>query len=237
VAEAARTAPPATRPARAIDLLLDGLTRRFTDGYAAGVPPLRQALNAVSRDEGHTEDHIHWLWLACRIAPDLWEDEAWHELATRQLQLARDAGALNVLPLAATYRAGVHVHAGEFAAAAGLIEEADAITEATGNAPLGYTSLVLAAWRGQEAQALELIKASREDAAERGEGRASRRQLEHVPRVYARHYNRHRPHRALALRPPERSDKSATPLRAPSDAQLKRTDLLGGLIHEYKRAA
>jgi DNA-binding CsgD family transcriptional regulator len=172
VAEAARAAPPAPRPARAIDLLLDGLTSRFTDGYAAGVPPLRQAVDAVSGDDGHTEDDTRWLWLACRIAPDLWEDEAWHELATRQLQLARDAGALNVLPLAATYRAGVHVHAGEFAAAEALIEEADAITEATGNAPLGYTSLVLAAWRGQEAQALELIEASREDAAERGEGRA-----------------------------------------------------------------
>jgi DNA-binding CsgD family transcriptional regulator len=172
VAEAARAAPPAPQPARTIDLLLDGLANRFTDGYAAGVLPLRQALDAVSRDEGHSEDDIHWLWLACRIAPDLWEDETWHELATRQLQLARDAGALSVLPLAATYRAGVHVHAGEFAAAAALIEEADAITEATGNAPLAYTSLVLAAWRGREAEALELIEASREDAAGRGEGRA-----------------------------------------------------------------
>jgi DNA-binding CsgD family transcriptional regulator len=172
VAEAARAAPRAPRPARAIDLLLHGLASRFTDGYAAGVRPLRQALEAVSRDDGQSGDDIPWLWLACRIAPDLWEDETWHELATRQLQLARDAGALSVLPLAATYRAGVHVHAGEFAAAAALVEEADAITQATGNAPLGYTSLVLAAWRGQEAQALELIEASREDATERGEGRA-----------------------------------------------------------------
>ena len=171
-AEAARAAPPAPQPARTIDLLLDGLASRFTDGYAAGVLPLRQALDAVSRDEGHSESDIHWLWLACRIAPDLWEDEAWHELATRQQQLARDAGALSVLPLAATYRAGVHVHAGEFAAAAALIEEADSITEATGNAPLGYTSLVLAAWRGREVEALELIEASREEAAGRGEGRA-----------------------------------------------------------------
>jgi DNA-binding CsgD family transcriptional regulator len=172
VAEAARAAPRAPRPARTIDLLQDGLACRFTDGYAAGVRPLRQALEAVSRDESHSEDNIHWLWLACRIAPDLWEDKTWHELATRQLQLARDAGALSVLPLAATYRAGVHVHAGEFAAAAALVAEADVITQATGNAPLGYTSLVLAAWRGQEAEALELIEASREDATERGEGRA-----------------------------------------------------------------
>ena len=172
MAEAARAAPPAPQPARTIDLLLDGLASRFTDGYAAGVPLLRQALDAMFREEGHSDDDIRWLWLACRIAPDLWEDRTWHELATRQLQLARDAGALSVLPLAATYRAGVHVHAGEFAAAAALIEEADAITEATGSAPLGYTSLVLAAWRGKEAQALELIEASREDATERGEGRA-----------------------------------------------------------------
>jgi DNA-binding CsgD family transcriptional regulator len=172
VAEAARAAPSAPPPARAIDLLLDGLASRFSDGYAAGVPALRQALDALSRHEGDGEDDIRWLWLACRTAPDLWEDETWHELATRQLQLARDAGALGVLPLAATYRAGVHVHAGEFAAAAALVEEADAITEATGNAPLAYTSLVLAAWRGQEAQALALIEAGREDATERGEGRA-----------------------------------------------------------------
>ena len=172
VAEAAHAAPRATEPPRTIDLLLDGLATRFSEGYAAGVPPLRRALDAVSNEDDRTEDDIRWLWLACRIAPDLWEDEIWHELASRQLGLARDAGALTVLPLAATYRAGVHVHTGEFAAAAALIEEADAITAATGNAPLMYTSLVLAAWRGQEGQALELIEASREDATRRGEGRA-----------------------------------------------------------------
>jgi putative transposase len=43
----------------------------------------------------------------------------------------------------------------------------------------------------------------------------SQRQLEHVLRTYADHYNRHRPHRALALRPPERADGNPKPLRAP----------------------
>jgi putative transposase len=65
----------------------------------------------------------------------------------------------------------------------------------------------------------------------------SRRQLEHVLRVYARHYNRHRPHRSLAFRPPEQTDRSPTPLRAPPYPQLDRRDLLGGLIHEYEYAA
>jgi putative transposase len=65
----------------------------------------------------------------------------------------------------------------------------------------------------------------------------SRRQLEHVLRVYMRHYNAHRPHRSLALRPPEQADRRPTPLRAPPYPQLTRRDLLGGLIHEYARAA
>jgi transposase InsO family protein len=66
----------------------------------------------------------------------------------------------------------------------------------------------------------------------------SRRQLEHVLRVYADHYNRHRPHRSLALRPPpEQANKGPTPLRAPPLPPLTRRDLLGGLIHEYEHAA
>jgi putative transposase len=65
----------------------------------------------------------------------------------------------------------------------------------------------------------------------------SRGQLEHVLRVYIRHYNEHRPHRALALCPPEQADGNPVPLRAASDPQLNRRDLLGGLIHEYEHAA
>jgi RNA polymerase sigma factor (sigma-70 family) len=65
----------------------------------------------------------------------------------------------------------------------------------------------------------------------------SRRQLEHVLRVYARHYNQHRPHRTLALHPPEQADGNPAPLRAPPYPQPHRRDLLGGLIHEYEQAA
>jgi hypothetical protein len=65
----------------------------------------------------------------------------------------------------------------------------------------------------------------------------SRPQLVHVLRVYTRHYNQHRPHRALALRPPEQANRSATTLSAPAYPQLTRRDLLGGLIHEYDHAA
>jgi DNA-binding CsgD family transcriptional regulator len=106
------------------------------------------------------------------VAGDLWDDDSWHELATRAVQRAREAGVLTVLPLALTYRAAVHVHAGEFTAASELIEEADALTEATGNAPLRYAAMLLAVWRGGEAEASKLFEAYPRDAIARGEGRA-----------------------------------------------------------------
>jgi len=169
-AEAAQAAPPAPQPPRAIDLLLDGLTTRFTEGYPAGVPPLRRALDAFRHVEGLTARDARWLWLACRVARNLWDDEVWHLLATRGLRAARETGALRMLPIALTYRASLHVHEGEFSAASSLIEEADAIIEATEMAPLKVASLALAAWRGNEPKALELLEAGRREATARGEG-------------------------------------------------------------------
>jgi hypothetical protein len=53
-----------------------------------------------------------------------------------------------------------------------------------------------------------------------------------VLRIYRRHYNEHRPHRALQLLPP--NGRNPTPLTAPP--YLRRRDLVGGLIHEYEAA-
>jgi tetratricopeptide (TPR) repeat protein len=159
-------------PPRLIDVLLDGLATRFTEGFVAGVPPLRRALQAFRRDPARNEDDImRWLWLTWPIASDLWDDESWHELATRAVRRAREAGVLTVVPLALTYRAAVHVHAGDFAAASQLIEEADALTEATGNAPL-YAAMLLVVWRGNEVEASTVLQANPQEAIARGEGRA-----------------------------------------------------------------
>ena len=171
-AAAARGAPPGRQPPRPTDLLLDGLVTRFTEGYVAGVVPLRRALNAFGQDAGGDEaDIIRWFWLPWLVAGALWDDEMWHELATRAVRLGRESGALNVLPLALGYRAAVDLHAGNFAAARALIEEADAITEVTGNAPVNYSSGLLAAWRGVEAEAEKRIHRGLENAVARGEGR------------------------------------------------------------------
>ena len=136
----------------AADLLLDALVTRFTEGYAASVAPLSRALRAFGEPDGGGEDR-RWLWLACRLAQDLWDDELWHVLATRGVRLARDTGALNLLPNALNYLAALNVHSGAFATAAAQIDEVDAITQATGLPPLKYAACMLAATRGDQAQA------------------------------------------------------------------------------------
>jgi DNA-binding CsgD family transcriptional regulator/tetratricopeptide (TPR) repeat protein len=166
VAEAARGSTP-VQALDGADLLLAALVTRFTEGYAASVAPLSQALRAVGETDGSGKDR-RWLWLACRLAQDLWDDELWHVLATRGVRIARETGALNLLPNALNYLAALNVHSGAFATAAALVDEVDAITQATGLPPLKYGALMLVAARGDQAHAL--FDDARRNGLERGEG-------------------------------------------------------------------
>jgi len=151
--------------------LLGALVTRFTEGYAASVGPLSRALRAFDGPDGGGADR-RWLWLACRLAQDLWDDELWHALATRGVRLARETGALNLLPNALNYLAALNVHSGAFATAAALVDEVDSITQATGIPPLKYAAVMLAAARGDQAQTLALLDWGRRNSTERGEGSA-----------------------------------------------------------------
>jgi putative transposase len=63
-----------------------------------------------------------------------------------------------------------------------------------------------------------------------------RSHLEQVLRIYVQHYNAHRPHRALGLQPVDPSGR-LTDLGQNDRGAVRRRDLLGGLLHEYRRAA
>jgi putative transposase len=66
-----------------------------------------------------------------------------------------------------------------------------------------------------------------------------RRHLQHVLASYTRHHNEHRPHRALGQRPPLNQPPRGEPTMAEviDLGLIRRRDLLGGLIHEYRLAA
>ena len=170
VAAAARAAPPPSQPVRAPDLLLDGLALVITEGYPAAAPMLKQAVSAFRNADVSGEEGVRWLWQACHGAGLLWDYESWDLLSAHRVELARDAGALTALAAAFSTRAGVHMLAGEFAVAASLVAEVESVIEATGSSIAPYAALALAALRGREAEASELIETAKKDAERRGEG-------------------------------------------------------------------
>jgi ATP/maltotriose-dependent transcriptional regulator MalT len=132
---------------------------------------MRRALDAF-RQEAIGESGERWLWIASRGAPVVWDDDAWHELATRQVALAREAGAVTLLAVALACLADLQVHEGDLVGASSSLDELEVITEITGNAPIIHTSLVLTAWKGDEQQAVGVFREATRAATARGEGRA-----------------------------------------------------------------
>jgi DNA-binding CsgD family transcriptional regulator len=166
----ARRASPDRRGAP--ELLLDGLAALIADGHTAGAPILKRAIGAFSSDDVTRDEELRWLWLASHAAALLWDYESWDRLSARRVQVARDVGALSVLPIALSTRAGVHLFAGELGVAASLAEEVRAVTEATEGPRAPYPALAVSAFRGRAAEAFELIEDSTKELVRRGEGEA-----------------------------------------------------------------
>ena len=102
----------------------------------------------VGAASGSLEDDVPLSLMAARIASELFDDDAWNRLVTRDIQHARAAGALSVLPTSLNFLAYLRTHECELAAAERLLDEADDITAATGKAQIFNGRLLLAAYRG-----------------------------------------------------------------------------------------
>ena len=74
VARAAGAAPPSRQATRAPDLLLEGLAAHFEDGYEAGLPILRRALDVFGIGMS-VDEQLRCHWIAGVVAPHLWDDD------------------------------------------------------------------------------------------------------------------------------------------------------------------
>jgi len=169
VARAAATTPPPTHAPRASDFLLDGLVAHYNSGYDAGLPILRKGLQAFSAAMPDDEE-LRWHWVAGIVARHVWDDERWHSLSERHVQLARSVGALSELPVALNSRAFMLLFAGDLTGAAALIQELQPAIEATGTRLAPYAALGLAVLSGRSGEANALIENITRDVTPRGEG-------------------------------------------------------------------
>ncbi len=156
VAAAARAAPPGPVPPRTVDVVLDAFAIRLIDGYAAAAPTLARALELLLATDVTDGDGGRWLSLSGArdsniVALEMWDDEAVHLLAARQVQIARETGALVHLQFALSFLARSHMLAGELTTAAVVLDEAGLIADATGNPALVNAPMILAAFRGDAA--------------------------------------------------------------------------------------
>ncbi|HUA49956.1 MAG TPA: AAA family ATPase [Solirubrobacteraceae bacterium] len=173
VREASRAAIAAPQPAlapRPSDVLLDGLAVAVTEGRAAAASNLRQATSAFAEGEIGIAEGLRWGWLATFAPLMLWDEESWHKLLVRQVQMVREAGLLVHLPNYLHSWGGNLAWRGEFSAAASLISEADVVAEATGTRFARYAAVVLAGLQGKEAEASAVIDVEVRNATAAGQG-------------------------------------------------------------------
>ena len=170
VSRAARALPAPAGPPRPADLILDGLALVVTDGPAAAAPTLRRVVSVFCDGQASVTDELRWGWLAQAAASALWDDDAWYTMLARQIQVARDLGALERLPILLGALGTAVTWSGDFAAAASLVAEADAVNEATGSRAAPFTAMMLASLRGDQAKATSLIEATIAEATAEGQG-------------------------------------------------------------------
>ena len=173
VSQAARALPrPARRPGLA-DLALDGLALLVTDGPAVAAPALQRAARAFASADISAEEGIRRGWLGQAAASALWDDVRWRAILVRQVQLARDAGAVDRLPIDLGSLGMDAAWRGDFAAAAALIAETDAVCAATGARSAPFAAMLMASLRGDHAEAAPLIEVTIAEAEARGQGIAA----------------------------------------------------------------
>jgi DNA-binding CsgD family transcriptional regulator len=170
VSRAAKAAPKAQRPVAPSDLLLDGLATLIIDGRAAAASPLRRAVDAFRDEEISVQKGLQWAVLASTASVILWDFDSWEAIVTGQADRARAAGAYALLSIALHGQGLVVTWSGNFEAAATIIAEAAAVTEATGTRIAPYGAVLLAAFRGREAEAAAVIETTIEHANAGGEG-------------------------------------------------------------------
>ena len=172
-ATAAAAGPPSPQPPRAVDVLLDAFVARFTDGYAAAAPLFNRAIEMLLTADVVAGQPDSWLpitrsKMGATLAAEVWDAQSWYALALRESQFDRTTGAPIHLQFALHYLAWTLLLRGEFEKAAAVVDEDCATAAATGNPPLRFSRLLLAAWRGQRETAWELIEEATASAEAEG---------------------------------------------------------------------
>jgi DNA-binding CsgD family transcriptional regulator len=147
-AEAGHSAPRiAASEASVADQLLDGIVLLITAGHGEATAAVRRAIEALRH-----ADEPRWLPLGVLAALEIWDDEAVHELTSRQAELTPVAGAPATLPFGLSHLGDLDaVVAGRFGP----------VASAAASSP---GELIASAWLGRAKETRDMAEASMRDA-------------------------------------------------------------------------
>jgi DNA-binding CsgD family transcriptional regulator len=127
----ALSASPPSESAAIVALLLRGASQMLTEGYPAGTELLRTAMISLRDSPRLDESGLPLFDWGYSIAKSLWDFDSWEVLADRFVRVARDCGALMMLPRALACQAEADAVGGDLPAAAAARAEAAAVADAT----------------------------------------------------------------------------------------------------------
>lgn len=155
ISRAIQALPPPVGDPDALDLLLNGLALLTLEGQAAAAAPLKHAAELLTGISA--EEVLRWGWVGVGAPTAVWDDEGFLAIATRQVQIVREAGAVAQLPVHLLQLGLARVQIGDFDGAASLIEESAGVAAAVGSELTPSLSMRLLALQGREDEASAAI--------------------------------------------------------------------------------
>ena len=170
VSQALQSTPRSIESLHAPDLLLDGMSTLMTKGRTAAAPTLRRAISAFLTEELPMDRGMRWAVIASCASVELWDYAGWDAVVSRQMDLAREAGALASLAIILHGGAVPISWRGDLEAATRISAEAEIITEATGTQIAPFGGMLLAALRGRDPYSFATLESTSKQATADGDG-------------------------------------------------------------------
>jgi DNA-binding CsgD family transcriptional regulator len=170
IAAAIRSAEPSAEPPSVTDELLDAAALLVDAGYAAGTARVRRALAAFLTATISRHDEVQWLFLACQMAQDVYDEQTWDVLTARMVELVHETGVLATTATAASLRFTRDLYAGDLTAAEVSADEGNRIVKAIDVDGSPGPWVILAGYRGDEYEVAQLDEATTRHALSHGWG-------------------------------------------------------------------
>lgn len=172
VSRAVQGVPALLDKSDAFGLLLAGMSSLVVDGRPAAGPTLRRAVDTFLEERPAPDRGMRWNVIMSCASVEIWDFDAWDAMTVRQMELARESGALGSLAISLSGLGLVRAWSGDLEDAGRVDAESELVRQATGTQIAPFGGMLLAAVRGRAEESAALLEDAGARAAAEGDGLA-----------------------------------------------------------------